>query len=446
MILLTFWSIASRGLGALRILLVGRLTTEEADIFNAAFVLPDNIIAVFILGSITLAILPHIIELHEHDTSNQSTSNKEASYLTYSSLLLSTFIGVMTIISLIFTEQILGFLNSTLRDNLIELGRWDEYLAVTRVLLLAPLIFAVKTIFGSFLNARRKFGIYATDGVITNLGSLFGLTILYYHFGIQGAVWGVIIGFLLSAIAFGFDAFRHGLRFRFERFDGLNTYLWKSIQLYLPRLLIIPSIRIAETMVTVTTSSADGQITVLRTAMDLQGIPYALITVAAVVFLPDISTIFVKSGFSDELRKLLKKYITWGTAFSVLGFLGVTLGSPIIFWFLGLIGFIGEGSFFDSPENIQLIVICTAITSFSLVFQTIVEFYNRVYVALKNTSIPLTSSLVGNIFGIVLTLVLVPTTGAAIATAVGFSINVFIQSIISLVFLQKIGMRIEKSS
>jgi len=446
--LLAFWSFASRGLGAIRILLVGRLSPEDADIFNAAFVLPDNIIAVFILGSIGLAFLPHIIELHERESGSGKASDlakeKEAQYITYTSLILSSFIGITSIIAFIYADNLLRLMNPSLADNLIQIGKWETYISITRVLLFAPLIFAIKTIFGSFLNARRKFAVYATDGVITNLGSLLGLTVLYSYFGLVGAVSGVVIGFVISALAFAVDAFRHGLRWNFGTFEGLGLYLTKTLQLYLPRLLIIPAIRVAETMVTLTAQSADGEITILKTALDLQGIPLALITVAAVVFLPDITAIYVKSGFGSELKQLLKKYIRWGSLFSIAGFIGVTAGSPVIFWILNYIGFVQPGDFFSFSENIRMIVICTGITSITLVFQTMVEFYNRVYVAIKNAGIPLLSSLVGNGAGIVLTVYLAQEMGAALATALGFSVNAILQSIIVVYLLPIAKKQVDK--
>jgi peptidoglycan biosynthesis protein MviN/MurJ (putative lipid II flippase) len=455
--LLAFWGIASRALGAIRILLVGQLSSQEADIFNAAFVLPDNIIAIFILGSISLAILPHIIELHNDNNSDHSdhteeeraeatviANAKETIYLTHVTFYLSVFILLVTVLALVFAAPLLRTLNPKLQTSLIELGQWEEYLTLTRILLLAPMIFALKTIFGTFLNARRKFGVYATDGVITNLGILFGLTILYYSYGIQGAVWGVIIGFSLSTIAFAVDAFHHGLRFNIGSFDGLNNYLQKTIILYTPRLLIIPAIRIAETMVTLTAAEANGEITALKTALDLQGIPLGIVSVAAIVFLPDITGIFLKSGYGKELTDLLKKYLRYGTIFSILGFVGVTAGAPIAFWALAQLGLIRDGSFFDSADNIRLIVICTGVTSLTLVFQTMVELYNRVYVALKNASIPLISSLTGNIAGIALTLILAPRLGAALGTSIAFSINSIIQSVIVVYFLPRVGNRTNK--
>lgn len=436
---LAFWGFASRILGAFRVILVGQMPPIDADLFNASFVLTDNIIAILVVGSITLALLPHIIELEDTDQKTLQSSTKlhnESIYLTYTSIFLFLAIGGVSLLAIIFTDPLLRYSNQTLYTNLSQLNRWGEYVLLSRVLLFAPLLFTIKTILGSFLNAKKSYGIYALDGVITNIGLIIGLTVLYRFYGSIGAVVGVLIGFGLSAIAFGYEAWTKGLRLRLGTYPKLRTHLIQTLYLYIPRLAIIPALRIAETMITLTATSANGEITALRTALDIQGIPLSLITVSSIVFLPDISKIYVANGYGKEFKSLLHKYIKFGIIVSVVGFFLATIGTPILFFVLQLLGLIPNESVFGNQELIVLISYCTSITSFSLIFQTLNELYSRVYVALKNSSIPLISSLVGSVVSVVSIYFLLPIFSPAIATSISFSVNSFLQATVAMIMFK----------
>ncbi len=64
-LLLVFWTFGSRILGFVRSFLVLRMPTIDSEIFNSSFVLSEAITSFFILGSITVAILPQMIKLQE---------------------------------------------------------------------------------------------------------------------------------------------------------------------------------------------------------------------------------------------------------------------------------------------------------------------------------------------------------------------------------------------
>ena len=73
-LLLVFWTFGSRILGFVRSFLVLRMPTIDSEIFNSSFVLSEAITSFFILGSITVAILPQMIKLQE---SQKAELNKE---------------------------------------------------------------------------------------------------------------------------------------------------------------------------------------------------------------------------------------------------------------------------------------------------------------------------------------------------------------------------------
>ena len=62
-LLLVFWTFGSRALGFVRSVLVINMNTIDAEIFNSSFVLSEAITTFFILGSITVAVLPQMVKL-----------------------------------------------------------------------------------------------------------------------------------------------------------------------------------------------------------------------------------------------------------------------------------------------------------------------------------------------------------------------------------------------
>lgn len=432
--LLTFFMVASRALGAVRIILVGGLDVVDAEMFNAAFVIADNLIAILIAGSITLAILPQYIELEEDKTKK---NDEHLAYLSISSALLSILIIIISLACLFFTPALIKYLNPSFVDTIASIGRYDEFIALNRILLLLPILFAIKTFFGIFLNARRRFFVYSLDGVITNLGILIGLIALYRFYGLYGVIWGVVLGFLLSTVSFCIDSFRGGFNFNFKSFPELKQYLITSLQLYLPRLFFIPSIRITETLITATVIGISGEITAVKTALDIQGIPLGLVTVIATVFLPDITSTFVKYGKSSELKKLLNKYLYLTSGLALVAGVLVALASPILFYLLNRLNFVSDTSFFANKSNIDLIIICTVICCLSLVFQSALEILSRLYVAKKLILIPLISSIVGNLTQLISTYLLLMYYTPAISVVVGFSLNNIIQAVILFVFRER---------
>jgi hypothetical protein len=76
-LLLVFWSFGSRALGFVRSILVINMNTIDAEIFNSSFVLSEAITTFFILGSITVAVLPQMIKLENPIKAHQKELKSE---------------------------------------------------------------------------------------------------------------------------------------------------------------------------------------------------------------------------------------------------------------------------------------------------------------------------------------------------------------------------------
>jgi peptidoglycan biosynthesis protein MviN/MurJ (putative lipid II flippase) len=149
-VILVFWAFASRGLGLVRESLVGRLSPIEAEIFNAASVINENIVTLFILGSVGVALLPQIIKL------DKEGGNKTNQFISFAMVFFSGFIGLLCLLGIIFSSDLLKIINLDLYNRVAGLGFESNYITLNQVFLVAPILFAIKTVFGVSSMPRSR--------------------------------------------------------------------------------------------------------------------------------------------------------------------------------------------------------------------------------------------------------------------------------------------------
>ena len=413
-LILVFWAFASRGLGLIRESLVGRLSIIEAEIFNAASVLNENIVTLFILGSVGVALLPQIIKLEKEG------DNRTDKFLTWAIIFYSSFITFLCLVGIIFSREILQLINFDLYNRVKGLGFESKYILLNQIFLVAPNLFAVKTVFGVFLNAKKSFKVFALDGVLSNVGSIIGLSLLYSFFGIEGTAFGLIIGFFIAMVAFGWDAYRVGFKADIRWFEGLGGYLVQSLYLFMPRILIFPAARLAETLIATLTKNT-GELSALRMAMNIQGVFYGLMVAVGAVFLPDIATILINEGKSQKFWKHLRKYLLLTLILGGVASIITALFNPLLLGLIKFLSFAKSTSLLNQPEILGLIIQLTVLGSFSIIFQSISEILNRYFIALEKNWYPIITSLIANFVAVIICLVLPRILGGFTAQVVMFS-------------------------
>ena len=433
-LILIFWTFASRGFGIVREALVGRLSPLEADIFNASSVINEFIVATFIVGSIGVAMLPQLIKLDVEAQKTPGAQNKVSIYLSWSMLILCTMVAAMCLAGIIWIQPILQLLNSNLYQSFEIAGRLGDYILLNRLFLIAPIIFCAKTILGVFLNSKKSFYLYSLDGIITNLGSVLGLSVLYSLFKIQGAAIGLLLGFLATTGLYLWDAWRLGLKFQLQVFPGLGGYLKQTAILLWPRFLIFSNVRLAELLVTATAIGASGDITAVKMALNLQGIIYGIMLAVGTVFLPDLTIMLVDKGRTAEFWAYLYRYLRLGVIIGLVGGLGSIIVAPLILWIIQLISFSSTTSFIRQDSIVRSILIFTAICAISVVFQTVGEILNRYFIASEKVWVPIIASVSATLSSIAISFGLASTLGAGLAAIIGFLVNCILITIVSAYF------------
>lgn len=419
--LLIFWTFASRALGLVREALVGTMPPIEANIFGMAATLNENIVTTFILGSVSVAVLPQILKL-ESKYKGEEGKIKVNQFVSWVMVILSCSIALLCLIGAIFSRQFLQWLNQDTFLRVQEAGLEDSYIRLNQIFLLAPVIFAWKTVLGIFLNAKKSFKIYSIDGVLTNLGLIAGLSLLYSLFGLEGAGWGLILGFSIATSGFIFDAFRLGFRFNLGWFEGLNVILWQSFKLFVPRMFLLTAPRVAEMLMATVNRSEDG-LALFRMSINIQGIFYGLMLSVSTVFLPDLTQILFKQGANSHFWKHLNKYLKNSVVFGLIATIFTIFGAPVILFFISLPSMQDSNSLLGNWDNLWQIVILTAIGSLAIVFQAVGEILSKYFIALEDNKFSILASFVANILSVLFALILVQYINPVIAVTVSFVFN-----------------------
>ena len=478
-LILIFWAFASRGLGVVRESLVGRLIPIEADIYNAAATLNETIVTIFILGSVGVAMLPQILKIEsvarlsekkialeppratfdnkstvqasdsergselvgvlgaEHTSTGKELQvrpvNEVNSYISWCLMILSTFIVLICVVGISFNDQILRLINLDFYNQVERAGKLQDYLNLNVIFLIAPVLFAIKTVLGVFLNARKSFKFYSLEGFLGNFGTIVGLSILYHFYGLSGAGFGLSLGFLVVILFFSYDAWRLGLRFNLQPFPALNGYLLQSLFLFLPRLLLISNARVAETLITTTARTA-GDISTFRMAMNIQGVFYGLIVAVGTVFLPDLTAILIKNGKSQEFWGHLGKYLQISHYVSFAGVVMTILGAPLILGLIKFLSFSSKSSLLSQNDLLTKIIILIAIGSLSIPLQAVGEILNRYFIATEDRFRAITAAFGGNVCSVIITYFLIQHTEVAYGVMLGFVVNNLILVVILAYF------------
>src|SRR5688572_13084782 len=184
-----------KGFAFVRAIIVNRQYSDPAgigilDAVNAANNLPDVLFALISGGALAMAFIPLMTEY-------LSTQGRAAAWDLFSRVANLAFIvtGVAAIIIAIFAEQIVnaelgiapGF-GAEQRQLLAELMRLN---------LIGTIIFSISGLVMASLQANQHFLLPVLAPTMYNVGQIFGAIFLVPRYGIQGLVYGVIIGVAL---------------------------------------------------------------------------------------------------------------------------------------------------------------------------------------------------------------------------------------------------------
>ena len=188
-ILLATLTFATYAMGLLRDRLFARTfgLSSELDTYNAAFVLPELTLDVLIASGLTAPFVPIFLGLR-HDETEEAQHRAEA----FGQSVVTLAVAVMGIASAVL------FVIAPLTAPVIAPGfgpeQRDQYVALFRVMLITPVLFAASIALGEILVADRRFLWYGLAPLLYNGGIVLGTVLLSGRIGIFGAAWGAVLG------------------------------------------------------------------------------------------------------------------------------------------------------------------------------------------------------------------------------------------------------------
>ncbi len=422
-ILIGFLALLSKLLGLARVLVfANRLGAgQEFDIYVAAFRLPDFIFNLLILGTLSVAFIPVFVEYLNRDPEEAAKISSTIFNLTF--LVMGVFAALGILLSRFVVKIIVpGF----------DAEAQAQTAALTRILMLSPLLFSLSSVLTSILHSFKRFVIVAIAPLFYNLAIIFGALVLYPSFGLSGIAWGVVLGAFLhfvlqipSAVRLGFRPFRY--------FTLSHAGVSQIARLFLPRVLGMDLGQVSLLIASVLGSYlASGALAVFYIAYDLETVPLGVFALSfAIAAFPALSEFAAKKDIAG-----FKKFFS-GTAVQIL-FLMIPISVLMLLLRAQIVRLIPgalQGTKFTF-EDTRLTAQTLGFFTISLFAQSLVPLLSRCFYALQNTVIPVISGLLGAAVNIVLAVSLRPI-GNPYIFAIAFSASVVVQMLILIAILRK---------
>ncbi len=346
--------------------------SQSLDIYYAAFRVPDFIYA-------SIASLVSISILIPFFTGIFETKKAEAAKLM--DTIFTVFLSLMIVVSAIawfLMPYIVNFILPGISDPQSKI----ELVNLSRILLLQPICLGISNLLGVVTQISKRFIIYAISPIFYNVAIIFGIIVLYPHFGLRGLVTGVIIGGLMHfAIQVPYVQSR-GLLPKFT--FNIDFSIVKTIFLHsIPRTITLSATQIELIFLTSYASFLTvGSISIFNFATNLQSVPFSIVAVSyALAAFPTLSGYFAKgetAKFIDHVSLAARHIIFWSVPITVLF---IVLRAQIVRTILG------SGSF--NWDNTRLTAACVALFVVSLVAQGLELLFVRAYYAAGRTKKPL---------------------------------------------------------
>ena len=273
--LLTSLTLASYALGLVRDMVFSRVlgAGRLLDVYNAAFIIPDVLLNVFIAGALAAAFVPVFTHLAAAIASDRK---QLAGTMLAAAPVVMVVIGAIAFVAMPHWQASLLPGSGPDRALLVRLSR---------LLLLSPILFAVSNTLGGVLVSLERFVGYGLSPVLYNLG-IIGGAFLVEPLGPIGLVIGTLAGAALHLLSRVVAILRSEFR-PHGPVTVTNPHFRQVVRLMIPRMAGQPVEQLTFFLFTNLASSlAVGSIAMLAFARNFQSVPVSIfgISFATAVF------------------------------------------------------------------------------------------------------------------------------------------------------------------
>ncbi|MGH2357089.1 MAG: murein biosynthesis integral membrane protein MurJ [Candidatus Limnocylindria bacterium] len=382
----------------------------ELDAYNAAFVLPELTLDVLVASGLAAPFIPIFLQLRGETTNGGSAKDDQEANEFGQTILTGAVLvmGAAAAIMFVFAAQTTAVIAPG-----FDAEQREMYVALFRVMLITPIIFAASLTLGDVLLAERRFLAYGAAPLLYNAGIIAGTVALSGAIGIFGAAVGAVVGALLH-LGVRLWGLRHS-SFRIRARLAVRTRaVGEFVRLMLPKMASHPIEPLTFLYFTaVATTLGAGSVTAVSFARNFQSVPVSLIGVSfSLAAFPTLASAFA----ARDRRRFGAGLATNLVAISVL-----TGASAVALYLLSgvAIGVLLGGGAFDAAD-IALTSTVLAAFAISVPFESLTHLLSRAIYATHNTLLQVLASLGGFGLTVAVTGLLAPRIGIT-AIPLGFA-------------------------
>lgn len=420
-------------LGVARQMIIARQfgLSAELDVFNAANNLPDMLFMLISGGALAIAFIPILSEV-------LTQKGREKSWALFSNILNIAFIvtAILAIIVAILARPLIT--NELGIAPGFTAAQTDATVRLLRLNLISTLIFSLSGLVMAGLQANQHFLLPALAPILYDLGQILGaiflaptegyqiggVTLPAFGLGVDGLVYGVIIGAALHLLIQLPGLIKYHFKWS-PKIDLHDLETRKVFRMMAPRLISMFCVQMIFLAQDNFASRLEiGSVTALTYGWWIMQVPQTLLgTSIATAILPTLSELFSSERF-EELKEKIERagQVMLALTIPVAVIAGVVL-NPVIQVFLGL----------DAVDTARVVDV-SRIFLIGIIGHSVVELFVRSFYALQKPKFPLIGAVATLIVFIVLGLVLSPALqaqGIAAANTLAYSL----QAVLLLVVL-----------
>ncbi len=397
--------------------------SRTLDIYNASFVIPDFILTVFIGTALSAAFLPIFTKRYDE---KRGLGYQYAQQVMSWGMLLIAVTGIIIAIALPnFAHMMVPGFDA---DDL------KKYILLTRIELLAPLLFTLSNIYGRIIMSFKEFLWYGLSPAMYNLGNISGVLLFYDHFGIVGLVIGNVLGILMHLMVRLIIVkrpkynFRHKINFAFspEIIETIKLMLPKMLQYVMWSLMLMSFTGIASEL-------SEGSIAAYNYARNFQSLPVSMLGIAIALSLYTSLSHDAGKGNFTKFKKDFKRDRVRALFYTTAAAVALALlAKPLVSLLLG------GGRF--GANDIRLVSVTLQLYCLSIPLETMLHIYHRSFYSLRNTIIPAVFHAINILLMIIVAKLLSPQIGVfaiPIGFTSGLAVHVTIMALIFPLLLKK---------
>ncbi|HEY4488943.1 MAG TPA: lipid II flippase MurJ [Candidatus Paceibacterota bacterium] len=378
--LLAGLTLASQLLALLRDRLFAHLfgAGEILDLYYAAFKVPDLVFTLVVSLVSAYVLIPRLAGLVEEGDKRKARElvSQTASFLLFGA-------GAIALVAAFVAPHVLFVLFPAFEGS----SHQEEFIFLSRLLLLQPILLGLSSIFSSVTQLHRRFFLFALSPVLYNLGIILGTIIFYPKYGLPGIGIGVIVGAVAHLLVHVPVVKRAKLAPQFVVPDF--RLIWSVARDSVPRSLALGLGSLSTLLlVALASRTGEGGVAVFTLASNLEAVPLSLIGAAyATAAFPVLAEQMGgkrMEAFRTTLTVAFRHIIFWSSVITVLA---IVLRAHIVRILYG------TGAF--DWEDTRLTAAIFAVLVVGLLAQSIVLLSSRAFYASGRSWNPLLVQLSG---------------------------------------------------